>query len=63
MSIGSSRWMRAMSRAIALGRVVREAEDVAGEGEHLGAAPRLQHGAVLGDLVLPFLEAALRFAG
>ncbi len=48
-----------MSSRDALRRVVRKAEDVAGEGEHLGAAPGLQHDPVLGDLVLPlrrFLE-------
>jgi hypothetical protein len=38
-----------------LGRVVLEAEDVAGEGHDADPLPLEQHLAVLGDLVLPLL--------
>ena len=53
-SIGSSRWMMRMSRSIEAGVSPGKAEDVAGVCERADAVPRLQHRAVLGDVVLAF---------
>ncbi len=44
-----------MSCSIEFDRILRKAEDVAAEGNNAGGAPRLQHGAVFADLVLPLL--------
>ena len=60
MSIGSSRLMVSMSRAIDSGRVGRKAEDVAGPGHHPGPLPGLQHVAIFPDLVLALLGAHQR---
>ena len=49
--------MVSMSRAMDLGRIGRETEDIAGPGHDLGAAPGLQHVAIFPDLVLPLLRA------
>ena len=57
MSIGSSRLMISISRAMDSGRVGRKAEDVARPGHHLGPPPRLQHLAIFPDLVLALLGA------
>ena len=53
-SIGSSRWMMPMSRSIEAGVSPGKAEDVARVGQRAHPVPRLQHRAVLGDLVLAF---------
>ena len=57
MSIGNSRLIVSMSRAIDSGVSVGKAEDVAGPGHDLGAPPRLQHVAIFPDLVLALLRA------
>ena len=56
ISSGSSFLMISMSWRIELRRVVREAQDVAGIGDHARSLPREQHVAILGDAVLPLLR-------
>ena len=57
MSSGSSRWMTLMSLAIELGRVVREADDVAAIADAAHLSPREQHVAVVRDVVLLLVRA------
>ena len=61
MSIGSSRLIVSMSRAIDSGVSVGKAEDVAGPGHDMRALPGEQHVAIFPDLVLPLLRAHQRF--